>query len=194
MLWHFKSRGNPPILLPLSAPLGQSGWRQPIPNPPRAKRKLQARLAHTSSLGRATAASPAPQRLSARSRSPERPSPWRLAPCSPALHHHTLLHPPPAGKSPAAGWPLSTGFVLLHEMNCCGVGVGEAGCRERSQGSGCLGVPGFAHGDRGEQLAAQLPASLALPPHQRSSPQGWIGLFVLFELWQRWRYRKPHQR
>lgn len=130
-----------------------------------------------------------------------RPLPLTRAPITvasgtlqPSLHHHTLLHPLPAGKSPAAGWPLSTGFVLLHEMNCCGVGVGESGCRERSQGSGWLGVPGFAHGDRGEQLAAQLPASLALPPHHRSPPQGWIGLFVLAELWQRWRYRKPHQR
>ena len=91
----------------------------------------------------------------------------------PGLHRHALLHPLPAGKSSAAGWPLSTGFVLLHEMNCCGVGVGEAGCRERSRGSSRLGVPGFAHEDRGEQPAAQLPANPALPPcHSGSSRAG----------------------
>lgn len=83
----------------------------------------------------------------------------------PGLHHHALLHPLPAGKSSAAGWPLSTGFVLLHEMNCCGVGVGEAGCRERSRGSGRLGVPGFAHGDGGgsSQQLSSLPTRLSLP-------------------------------
>lgn len=74
----------------------------------------------------------------------------------PGLHHHTLLHPLPAGKSPAAGWPLSTGLVLLHEMNRCGVGVGERGCRECSRGSSCLGVPG----DSRELLSSQ-PAWLA---------------------------------
>lgn len=84
----------------------------------------------------------------------------------PGLHHHTLLHPLPAGKSPAAGWPLSTGLVLLHEMNRCGVGVGEPGCRECSWGSSCPGVPG----DSREQLSSQpaWPATAA--------PQGLLDL------------------
>lgn len=86
------------------------------------------------------------------------------------LHHHTLLHPRPEGKSPAAGWPLSTGLVLLHGMNRCCVGVGETGRGERSRGSGCPGVPG----DSREQPAAQLPASLALQA-PRSSPPGIAG-------------------
>lgn len=88
----------------------------------------------------------------------------------PSLHHHPLPHPPPVGKSPAAGWPLSTGFVLLHKMNCCGVGVAEAGHTEHFWGSGWLGVPGFAHGDKGEQLAARLPTNLALPPCHSGFP------------------------
>lgn len=84
----------------------------------------------------------------------------------PGLHHHTLLHPLPAGKSPAAGWPLSTGLVLLREMNRCGVGVGERGCRECSRGSSCPGVPG----DSREQLSSQ-PARLAT-----AAPQGMLDL------------------
>lgn len=90
----------------------------------------------------------------------------------PGLHHHTLLHPPPAGKSPAAGWPLSTGLVLLHEMNRYGVGVGETRCGERSRGSGWLGVPG----DGREQPAAELPASLALRALSTAVPQGLLDL------------------
>lgn len=93
----------------------------------------------------------------------------------PGLHHHTLLHPLPTGKSPAAGWPLSTGLVLLHEMNCCGVGVGETGCVERSWGSSCPGVAG----DSREQPAAQLPASLALQA-LHSKPPGLLDLALFF--------------
>lgn len=109
----------------------------------------------------------------------------------PGLHHHTLLHPLPAGKSPAAGWPLSTGLVLLHEMNCCGVGVGETGCMERSWGSSCPGVPG----DSREQPAAQLPASLALQA-LHSSPPGIAGFgpFFLAKPQQRCWHHKPHRR
>lgn len=83
----------------------------------------------------------------------------------PSLHHRALLHPQPAGKSPAVGWPLSTGFVLLHKMNCCGVGVGEAGHREQSRGSGWLGVPSFAWGQGGAagSEAPPPPAPLSLP-------------------------------
>lgn len=93
----------------------------------------------------------------------------------PSLHHHPLPHPPPVGKSPAAGWPLSTAFVLLHEMNCCGVGVGEARHTEYFWGSGWLGIPGFAHGDKGEQPAAQFPANLALPPCHSGFPRDGFG-------------------
>lgn len=69
----------------------------------------------------------------------------------PGLHHHTLLHPLPTGKSPAAGWPLSTGLVLLHEMNCCGVGVGETGCAPGGAAArGSLGTAGSS-----QQLSSQ---------------------------------------
>lgn len=82
----------------------------------------------------------------------------------PGLPHRALLHPLPAGKSPAVGWPLSTGSVLLHEINRCSVGVGEAGHREQSRGSSRLGVPSFTWG-RGDQPAAKLP-----PPTPLSLP------------------------
>lgn len=91
----------------------------------------------------------------------------------PGLHHHTLLHPLPAGKSPAAGWPLSTGLVLLHEMNRCGVGVGETGCGERSRGSGCPGVPG----DSREQPSSSQPGS---PGSPQQPPQGLLDLAFFF--------------
>lgn len=119
-------------------------------------------MAHSSSPGRATVASPAPQKPSACFHT------VASGTLQPGLHHHTPLHPLPAGKSPAAGWPLSTGLVLLHEMNRCGVGVGETGCGERSRGSGWLGVPG----DSRAQLSSQ-PAWLST-----AGPQGLLDLVL----------------
>lgn len=121
----------------------------------------------SSTLARPTAqtavASPAPQKPSACLHT------VASGTLQPGLHHHTLLHPLPAGKSPAAGWPLSTGLVLLHEMNRCGVGVGETGCGEHSRGSGCPGVPG----DSREQPSSQ-PAWLSGLP--TAAPQGLLDL------------------
>lgn len=88
------------------------------------------------------------------------------------LHHHTLLHPQPEGKSPAAGWPLSTGLVLLRRMNRCCVGVGETGRGERSRGSGFPGGPWGTAGSS-QQLSSQ-PAWLSRLP--AATPQGLLDL------------------
>lgn len=102
--------------------------------------------------------------------------PWHLAPRS-LVYTITLsyTHCLRGKARQAAGWPLSTGLVLLPEMNRCCVGVGETGCGELSRGgSGCLGVPG----DSREQLTPQLPASLALQALHSSSPRDcWIWPF-----------------
>lgn len=111
----------------------------------------------------------------------------------PSLHHRALLHPQPAGKSPAVGWPLSTGFVLLHKMNCCGVGVGEAGHREQSRGSGWLGVPSFAWGQGGAAGSEAPPHQPRSPSPSHQPPQGRIWLFLLTKPRQRWRCHKPRQ-
>lgn len=102
--------------------------------------------------------------------------PWHLAPRS-LVYTITLsyTHCLRGKARQAAGWPLSTGLVLLPEMNRCCVGVGETGCGELSRGgSGCLGVPG----DSREQLTPQLPASLALQALHSSPPRDcWIWPF-----------------
>lgn len=185
MLQHFKSEGNSPVWLPLTTPTGQTGWRQP--KLIQVKSKLHAGSAHSSSPGQAAVASPAPQKPSACFHA------VASGTSQPGLHHHTLLHPPPAGKSPAAGWPLSTGLVLLHEMNRCGVGVGETGCGERSRGRGAAGWGSLGTAGSSRQLSSQ-PAWLSGLSPQQSPRDCWIWPFLLAKPRQRRQHHKPHQR
>lgn len=159
MLQHFKSKESSPVWLFLTTPTEQTGWRKSKPISGQIQAPLwlgPQRLTSTNSCGQPS--------------SPKNPEPAFPTVVSgtlqPGLHHHTLLHPLPAGKSPAAGWPLLTGLVLLHEMNRCGVGVGEPGCRECSRGSSCPGVPG----DSRELLSSQ-PAWLTT-----AAPRGLLDL------------------
>ena len=85
-----------------------------------------------------------------------------------------------------AGRPLSTGFVLSREMNRCGVGVGEAGRRERSRGSSRLGVPSLRPWGQGGAAWQRSPPGLdsALPPRRAAAALGGTTNPASAQLWR----------
>lgn len=103
--------------------------------------------------------------------------PWHLAPRS-LVYTITLsyTHCLRGKARQAAGWPLSTGLVLLPEMNRCCVGVGETGCGERSRGERLPGGPW------GQQGAADTsaPSQPGSPGSSQQPPQGLLDLALFF--------------